>query len=95
MPKIEALQSIDMETLQSLIRGYTSHEKYKVSVEESEERVRFILELVTLENPYHKISELDPLEAYQAIVSEGFSLAAYKEGQMVGIALASPQDWNQ
>jgi ribosomal protein S18 acetylase RimI-like enzyme len=95
MPKIEALHSIDMEILQRLIHGYTSHEKYRVSVEESQERVSFTLELVTLETPYHKLSDLDPLDEYQAIVSEGFSLAAYEEGQIVGIALASPQEWNQ
>jgi ribosomal protein S18 acetylase RimI-like enzyme len=94
MPKIEALRSIDLETIQRLIRGYTSYEKYKVSVAESEERVSFVLQLVNLESPYHKISELDPLEEYQTIVSEGFSLAAYEEGQIVGIALATPQDWN-
>ena len=76
MLKIESLESIDMETLQRMIRGYTSHEKYKVSVEESENRVSFVLELIRLESPYQHISELDSLEDYQAIVSEGFSLAA-------------------
>jgi ribosomal protein S18 acetylase RimI-like enzyme len=94
MPKIEALQSIDLETLQRLIRGYTSHEKYRVSVEESESRVSFVLELVTLKNPYQKIYELDTFEEYEQIVNFGFSLAAYEDEQIVGIALSRPQEWN-
>lgn len=95
MLSIRKLTTIDLETLQRLIRGYVSHEKYQVLREESETKISFSLELIPLEKPYIKQSELDALEEYQEIVSAGFSLAAYEDEQIVALALARPQPWNQ
>jgi ribosomal protein S18 acetylase RimI-like enzyme len=95
MRSIQPLQSIDMETLQRLVYGYTSREKYQVTREESEKSIVFRLELVSLPEPYIKHYELDPLEEYQAIVNSGFSLAAYEDEQIVALSLASLHEWNQ
>jgi ribosomal protein S18 acetylase RimI-like enzyme len=91
---IRKLETIDMDSLKQLIRGYVSSEKYQVLREESEVKVSFTLELIKLQTPYIKHYELDSLEEYQSIVSLGFSLAAYIDEQLVALSLARPQDWN-
>jgi ribosomal protein S18 acetylase RimI-like enzyme len=94
MTTIRSLETIDLETLKRLIRGYVSPEKYRVSREETEAKVVFSLDLVRLEKPYIKHYDLDPLEDYQKIISMGFSLAAYEDEQLVALSLARPQPWN-
>lgn len=95
MAQIRLLESIDESSLKRLIRGYISPEKYKVTWEESAERVSFSLELIRLDQPYQKVFDVDDVDYYQSILPEGFSLAAYENEEMVALALASAQSWNQ
>jgi ribosomal protein S18 acetylase RimI-like enzyme len=93
--EIHHLSSIDENSLKQLIRGYVSPEKYKVTWEESESKISFLLELISLESPYEKVFEVEDTDYYQSILSEGFSLAAYEGESMVALALASEQRWNR
>lgn len=95
MALIRKLEAIDEKSLKRLIRGYVSQEKYAIRREENGETILFRLELLALEQPYQKQFELDALEAYQSMISDGFSLAAYAEDAIVGVALATVQDWNR
>jgi ribosomal protein S18 acetylase RimI-like enzyme len=95
MAQIRLLETIDEASLKRFIRGYVSHEKYKITWEESDSRVSFILELIPLDPPYEKVFEVEDTEYYQSILPKGFSLAAYEGEEMAGLVLASEQSWNQ
>ena len=97
MIKIDKLNTIELETLQELIIGHESQEKYSVSREERENEIHFHLILTALPqntfHPWHPCK--DDLEMYQKAVAKGTCRAAFLDDLMVGIAIAEPHWWNK
>src|SRR5688572_22903404 len=97
MLEIKPLLTLDRETITRLITGYVTTEQYNISYSESDTNTIFALELVTLDKPYVKhYDHVDEEEfaEYQEILQEGFSLGAYVDNLLVGIALVTGQSWN-
>jgi ribosomal protein S18 acetylase RimI-like enzyme len=83
--------------LDRLIVGYTSHEVYRVSHTQEATHMHLSLERVPLETPYNKRYEHtddETLDFYRTGLAEGFSFGAYDGERCIGLALASPQHWN-
>jgi ribosomal protein S18 acetylase RimI-like enzyme len=97
MLEIKPLSTLDRESISRIITGYATTEQYKISYSESETNTLFALELVTLDKPYVKhYDHMDEEEfaEYQDILQEGFSLGAYLDNLLIGIALVTMQSWN-
>lgn len=92
---IRPLKSLEGIALNDFIQGYVSQEKYQVSRDETAQSIVFRLELITLDAPYVKHYDLNSFDFYQALVDSGFSLGAYWDNQLVGLALADVQHWNR
>lgn len=95
MVTIQPLSTFDPTVYQSIMSGYVSHEKFEVTWEDTPESCRFELQLVPLQAPYIKHFELEEDTYYEDILKAGLSLGAYDGDQMVGLALADVQNWNQ
>lgn len=98
MIEIRPLIELNPDILRRIIGGYVSNSAYRVQVEESEERTVFTLQVESLAEPHQ--NSMQPNEEsiifYTDLVEEHFSLAAYDDdGQVVGIALAEPRNWNR
>lgn len=95
---IHPLHTLDLEMLNSIITGYTTHEKFVVNHTSSENAVVFDLKLTELNTSYVKLYDVPDeatFEFYQSMLSEGFCLEAAIEKETVGIAIAGMQNWNQ
>jgi ribosomal protein S18 acetylase RimI-like enzyme len=98
MPRIEALTEFIPDHFSSLMTGYTSDARYQVTKVESEGRVEFTLELVSLPIPYRKQPDSiddEVLKHYREVPALGFSFGAFDGERCVGIALAEPRTWNR
>jgi ribosomal protein S18 acetylase RimI-like enzyme len=97
MIEVKTLRSAAPEEIRRLASGYVSTSRYDIRKSETPERTVFSLELAALDPPYVKQFEHDraTLEAYGRVVEQGFSLGAYAEERLIGIALAEPQRWNR
>lgn len=96
MVEIRPISQIDRADIERLNFGYTSREKYIIRKVETHGTTTIQLELIKLEQPYIKRWETDD-EEYGLLcqaVSVGFSWAAYDNGEMVGIVIAEPRQWN-
>jgi ribosomal protein S18 acetylase RimI-like enzyme len=97
MLEIKPLSTLDRESISRIITGYVTTEKYQISYSESETNTIFALELVTLDKPYVKHYDHvndEEFAEYQEILQEGFSLGAYVDSRLIGLALIDPQPWN-
>lgn len=97
MVEIKPLLTLDRETTNRIITGYVTMERYNITHSESEMNTTFALELVKLDKPYMKLYDYQDDEAfaeYQQILQDNFSLGAYVDDVLVGIALVVPQSWN-
>jgi streptothricin acetyltransferase len=95
--QILPLTNLHADDLHRLIAGYTSPARYRVQRTESDELTSFTLELETLDTPYVKPYEPiddDTLERYQGYAKNEFSLGAYEGDQLIALALAEQQHWN-
>jgi ribosomal protein S18 acetylase RimI-like enzyme len=94
---IQPLTEVEPEVLRSLIRGYTSNEKYKISKSETETRTTITLELEDLDQPYHKSwpSDVEMEDNYKSVLQQGFSLGLYSNHNLVGLAIAEKREWNR
>ena len=95
---IRPFTSPDLTQLSTVIIGYVTQEKYVVEKRESEAETAVILKLVTLPAPKtYRYDHLDQAEMDRlaGIVVEGFSFSAFVGAQLVGVALASPEQWNR
>jgi ribosomal protein S18 acetylase RimI-like enzyme len=95
--EIKKLERFDAAELRRIGPGYASREKYLVRKAETRGHIVVELELVRLERPY--LRAWDPVDAggrklYERAVARGYSLAAYDGAELVGVAIAEPQDWN-
>ena len=97
MLEIKPLSALDRETVNRIITGYVTLEKYYVTHSESESNTIFALELVKLDKPsVIRYSHQDDaaLAEYQEIIQHNLSLGAYVDDVLVGLALIDPQHWN-
>ncbi len=95
--KIKPLDTLTIDTWHRVVSGYVSHEKYAVSYSDSGNEIVFRLKRMPLEMPYHK--QFEPLDAsdiaeHKRVIQKGFSFGAYVEDELIGLALALPQEWN-
>jgi ribosomal protein S18 acetylase RimI-like enzyme len=96
--EIKKWTRFDAGELRRIGPGYASREKYVVRKAETRERIVVELELVRLDRPYVRTWEPigeEERRLYERAVSRGYSLAAYEGDEMVAVALAEPQDWNE
>ncbi|NLI40858.1 MAG: GNAT family N-acetyltransferase [Caldisericales bacterium] len=96
MPEIAKLEKFSEDDLNSVLVGYTSSRKYTVEKMETNNQIVFKLDLVPLGELYIKrwflTSEVDH---YRRIVPTGYSIGAYADGEIVGMAIAENLDWNR
>lgn len=99
MIAIQPLQELSKETFLQVLSGYTSRERYAVTLEESDAESAIRLRLETLAVPYTKdfTAEITPedMQRYQALLPQGLSLAAWEETQMAAIAICGAEMWNR
>ena len=97
MVDIKPLAYLDPHDIRRLNNGYTSSAIYRVSKTTSPAATTFRLERVVLAQPYVKRWETDEEELgqLQKAVAAGFSLGAYIDQNMIGIAIAEPRRWNR
>ncbi|MBE2271408.1 MAG: GNAT family N-acetyltransferase [Anaerolinea sp.] len=92
---LRQLTSNDVASLNRLIEGYTSFERYDISWRESEVSIDFQLQLIHLPKPYVKRFDLASTASYEHIVEAGLSLALFDGNTLAAIALSTLQDWNR
>lgn len=95
--EIKKLHDLSIEKLNSLgVFGYTSHQKYEATKEETLHAFTLQLKLVNLDTPYVKqeLNDDDELKRYQKLVKLGYSLGLYVDHKLVAIAITEPQVWN-
>jgi len=97
MIRIKPLTRLEADDIRSLNTGYTSLAVYRVGKDESPQRTLFSLELAELQHPFVKHWETDDeeLAMLQGVAGQGYSLGAYHDQLLVGIALAEPRRWNR
>jgi hypothetical protein len=97
MIDIRSITHLKPEDLQPLITGYTALMRYTVQKIESEEKTVFTLELEPREALYVKRDDpmdQETIQHYVGILAQDWSLGAYEDEQLVGIALAEKQTWS-
>lgn len=99
MLEIKPLLELDQDGLLQVLSGYTSQERYAVTLSETEAVTTFQLSLEQLPRPYVKdfraeFSDQD-FERYPVIVCEGLSLGAWQGDQLVGVGIAGAEEWNR
>ena len=92
--KITKLTTKDIPSIYPVISGYTAHEKYEVSWQDSPEVSYFNLKLATLPTPYVKKFGHEDLSYYTEIIEAGWSLGVFDNEVLVAVALADIQEWN-
>ncbi len=98
MIEIRPLVSISAGVIHEIGGGYTSPARYTVNKVENPERTVITLELTPLEKPY--VKHWDPSDEVedkrnQQCVDEGYSLGAYEDDRLVGLAVIEPRWWNR
>ncbi len=96
MLEIRPLTELSESDIRRILSGYTAHEKYRVSYTSTEQAATFRLELVSLAEPYtqHFNPGQDEIEMIQRNLRAGWSLGAFDELELVALAIASPETWN-
>lgn len=96
MVEILPLSDLSEAVLRRTITGYISNEKYKVSYTPTDQNTIFILELVSLAEPY--VKHFDPSEEdiqhCQEALRAGWSMGAFDGEEPVAVAIAEPEGWN-
>ena len=97
MIEVKCTDQIQAEHLSRLIKGYQSPARYRVIKNESDLRTEIVLEKESLAQPYVKQWELTEADFtyYQRVITEGHSLVAYDQHELVGLALAEVRNWNR
>ncbi len=91
------LRELNRDSLNALISGYVSDSKYAVRWEDGENQSVFSLELVKLATPYVKRYDAPDdatFERYQTVVRQGYSSGVYMRDELIGLAIAEYQQWN-
>jgi ribosomal protein S18 acetylase RimI-like enzyme len=96
MITIKPLHNLSWPEIERIVTGYDSTEKYAVHKIEDELQILFEIELEPLLVPYHKSFVTDETTYHILLeaVGEGFSLGAYDEQRLVGVAITEPRRWN-
>jgi ribosomal protein S18 acetylase RimI-like enzyme len=96
--ELRHLRAFDAAEIQPLIVGYESAAEYIVTHVDTPEFMGVELRLAPLARPY--VKRWEPIDAetladLARAVDSGFSWGAYAGAELVGVALASPQEWNR
>jgi ribosomal protein S18 acetylase RimI-like enzyme len=97
MIDIRTLTQISAEDLHRIIVGYVSPARYRVLKTETPEITTFTLELAPLDRPYIKHDyplDAETIQQYHECVQKGFSLGAYDDDHLIGLAIAEIQTWS-
>jgi streptothricin acetyltransferase len=86
------LRPFTLEDISPIITGYETQEIYTVEKIESDQRTFFDIRLVQLEKPYRasfvEDFNVEELQRYQGLISQGYSFGAYQEDQLIAFALS-------
>lgn len=95
--QILPLQHLSQVEADRIITGYTAHQRYAAAWHESEALTILSLTLEDLSQPYHKQFDTgsETLAMYNQVLEQGFSLGAYRHGQLIALAVAEPRRWNR
>lgn len=96
MAEIRPITCFHPEDLKRIATGYTALSRFEGSQTETAQHVQFTLALKALDQPYIKrfTWDDDELLRYEQMVAHGFSFGAHELTQMIAIAIAERQDWN-
>ena len=96
MLEIRPLAELNESDIRRILSGYTAYEKYRVRYTSTEQTATFSLELVSLAEPYtqHFNPGQDEIEMIQRNLQAGWSLGVFDELELVALAVASPETWN-
>ncbi len=96
MIQIKELKILDIEKSRAIATGYTSEYVYEITKEENAQKIVFSLIRKKLHSPLIKEDMLDEglFKHYKEIISNGFCYGVYAKNEMIGIALAEKEDWN-
>jgi streptothricin acetyltransferase len=97
MIEIRSLRQLNSTDLTRVASGYCSDSKYVVRHTETEDGIRFDLQLVPLNKPYVKKwdDDDDTLQRYQTVLNAGYSFGGYDGNLLVGLVVAEPHEWNR
>jgi ribosomal protein S18 acetylase RimI-like enzyme len=97
MIEIRSLRQLNLTELKRVASGYCSDSKYVVRYTETEDGIRFDLQLVRLNKPYVKKwdDDDDTLQRYQTVLNADYSFGAYDGNLLVGLVVAEPHEWNR
>lgn len=97
MITIETLSSFDTGAFLELVSGYTTAEEFVPVRTETEDSVRWELELRPLPEP--RVRRFTPneheLDLYGPVVAQGHSIGAYDGHHLVGVAVVEASAWNR
>ena len=98
MIEVRALANLNPADLKRIASGYSSNEKYEVLQNESRNRVAIELRLIALKQSYIKKYEHfddETIRRYNLILKEGFSIGAFDDDLLIGLAIGEAHSWNQ
>jgi ribosomal protein S18 acetylase RimI-like enzyme len=96
--ELHPLRTFDAAIIQPLIIGYESAAEYVLTHIDTPEVMRIELRLAPLAKAFVKRWEpidAETLKDLARAVESGYSWGAFAGEELVGVALASPQEWNQ
>lgn len=97
MIRIGRLEKLTPENYHSLGRtGYSSESVYDISRLGDEQHFSISFSLRQLDHPYQKqwSASAEDLENYNLMISQGYSLGAYQQEQLVGVLITEERTWN-
>jgi len=94
---IRILESFDADAFLAVISGFTATEAYVPQKIETDTFTRLELTLRPLAEPRKKryVPTDEELTHYASVINLGYSVGAFKDETLVGIAIAEPHNWNR
>lgn len=95
--EIRPLAEYHRPDLERLIAGYDSLAWYRVTWDDTPLETTFQVAYEPLEAPLHKDwdTQEEDYERYRDLIDQGHSLGAYLDGELVGLSINEPFEWNR
>lgn len=95
--EIRPLTEYHRDDLERLITGYDSLAQYRVTWTDTPLETSFHVVFEPLDAPLRKDWDTheDDYEHYRELIGQGHSLGAYLDGELVGLSINEPMEWNR
>ncbi len=95
--EIRPLTEYHRSDLERLIVGYDSLAQYRVTWTDTPLETSFHVVFEPLDAPLRKDWDTheDDYEHYRELIGQGHSLGAYLDGELVGLSINEPMEWNR